>query len=161
MSKNTAPSSRRKASRGRMPDGGANPIDVHIGARVRLRRTLMGMSQEALGEVLGITFQQVQKYERGANRVSASRMFDLSRALNVPVSFFYDDMPPELSAFSPAAVSLGTAPATSAPDQTSDLQRVDVLMLVRSYLRLPKHQASQVRSLIEAMAKSEPSAQAA
>jgi transcriptional regulator with XRE-family HTH domain len=69
------------------------PIDVHIGSRIRLRRTLLGMSQERLGEALGLTFQQVQKYESGVNRVSASRLFDLSRVLNVPIGFFFDDVP--------------------------------------------------------------------
>ena len=70
-----------------------SPIDVHVGSRIRLRRTLLGMSQERLGESLGLTFQQVQKYERGVNRVGASRLFDLSRVLDVPISFFFDDMP--------------------------------------------------------------------
>ncbi|GBR44307.1 helix-turn-helix domain-containing protein [Neokomagataea thailandica] len=68
----------------------AGSTDVHIGHRIRLRRTLMGLSQESLGEALGVTFQQVQKYERGANRVSASRLFELAQALDVPVGFFYD-----------------------------------------------------------------------
>src|ERR1700731_4074916 len=71
-----------------------NPIDVHVGTRVRLRRTLLGMSQEKLGDALGLTFQQVQKYERGANRIGASRLYDLSRVLDVPVSFFFDDIVP-------------------------------------------------------------------
>src|SRR5437763_2789579 len=75
----------------------ASPIDQHVGSRIRLRRTLMGMSQERLGEALGLTFQQVQKYERGVNRVGASRLFDLSRVLDVPISFFFDDMPDQLA----------------------------------------------------------------
>src|SRR6266567_5359493 len=75
-----------------------NPTDSHVGARVRLRRTLLGMSQEKLGNAIGLTFQQVQKYERGANRIGASRLFDLSRVLDVPVAFFFDDMPETLSA---------------------------------------------------------------
>ena len=70
-----------------------NPIDIHVGTRVRLRRTLLGMSQEKLGDALGLTFQQVQKYERGANRIGASRLYDLSRVLDVPVSFFFDGTP--------------------------------------------------------------------
>src|ERR1700757_1455901 len=74
-----------------------SPIDIHVGSRIRLRRTLLGMSQERLGESLSLTFQQVQKYERGLNRVGASRLFDLSRVLDVPVSFFFDDMPDSLS----------------------------------------------------------------
>lgn len=71
----------------------ANPIDVHVGSRVRLRRMLLGMSQEKLGEHLGLTFQQVQKYEKGVNRIGASRLFDLARVLGVPVQFFYDEVP--------------------------------------------------------------------
>jgi transcriptional regulator with XRE-family HTH domain len=70
-----------------------NPIDVHVGNRVRLQRMLIGISQEKLGERLGLTFQQVQKYEKGINRIGASRLFELSRVLGVPVQFFYDDAP--------------------------------------------------------------------
>jgi transcriptional regulator with XRE-family HTH domain len=74
-----------------------NPIDAHVGTRVRLRRMLLGMSQEKLGEHLGLTFQQVQKYEKGVNRIGASRLFDLSRVLGVPVQFFYDEAPSEFA----------------------------------------------------------------
>ena len=73
-----------------------NPIDKHVGSRVRMRRMMLGMSQEKLGERLALTFQQVQKYERGVNRIGASRLFDLSRVLDVPIGFFFDDMPPEM-----------------------------------------------------------------
>jgi len=69
-----------------------NPIDVHVGTRVRLRRQVMKMSQEKLGDQLGVTFQQVQKYERGANRVGASRLWKMSQVLEVPVGFFYDGL---------------------------------------------------------------------
>lgn len=72
------------------------PVDVHVGGRVRQRRTLLGMSQEELGEALGVTFQQVQKYERGSNRVSASRLFQISKILEAPINFFFDDMPEEI-----------------------------------------------------------------
>ena len=65
-----------------------NPIDIHVGSRIRLRRTMLGMSQEKLGESLGITFQQIQKYEKGTNRVGASRLQNISSILNVPVAFF-------------------------------------------------------------------------
>jgi transcriptional regulator with XRE-family HTH domain len=71
-----------------------NPIDVHVGARLRLRRAMLGLSQEKLGEAIGLTFQQIQKYERGANRIGASRLYELSRILDVPVSFFFDDTDP-------------------------------------------------------------------
>jgi transcriptional regulator with XRE-family HTH domain len=69
-----------------------NPIDVHVGRRLRLRRTLLGMSQERLAQLLGLTFQQIQKYERGVNRIGSSRLYELGQILHVPVSFFFDDM---------------------------------------------------------------------
>ncbi len=73
----------------------ANMIDTHVGQRLRLRRMMLGMSQEKLGEQLGLTFQQVQKYEKGVNRVGASRLFDLAQVLSVPVQYFYDELGPE------------------------------------------------------------------
>ena len=75
----------------RSPD----PIDIHVGNRVRVRRILIGMGQEKLGEELGLTFQQIQKYEKGANRIGASRLYRISRILNVPVQFFFEDIPGE------------------------------------------------------------------
>ena len=69
-----------------------NPVDVHVGGRVRLRRMLLGMSQEKLGESLGLTFQQVQKYEKGVNRIGASRLFELARILGVNVQFFFEEL---------------------------------------------------------------------
>jgi transcriptional regulator with XRE-family HTH domain len=74
-----------------MPKKQANPVDAHVGHRVRLRRMLIGMSQERLGELLGLTFQQVQKYEKGINRIGAGRLFEVAGILGVPVSFFYED----------------------------------------------------------------------
>lgn len=70
-----------------------NPIDIHVGSRIRLRRSMVGMSQEKLGESLGITFQQVQKYEKGTNRVGASRLQNIADTLDVPVSFFFENAP--------------------------------------------------------------------
>ncbi|PLX38089.1 MAG: transcriptional regulator [Hyphomicrobiales bacterium] len=70
-----------------------NPIDIHVGSRVRLRRMMLGMSQEKLGEHLGITFQQIQKYEKGTNRVGASRLQHIATVLKVPISFFFEDAP--------------------------------------------------------------------
>ena len=87
--------------RGRLSSGEPNPVDVHVGQRARMRRLSLGMSQERLGSVLGITFQQVQKYERGANRIGASRLWDLSLVLKCPVSFFYEDMADRVSNASP------------------------------------------------------------
>ena len=75
-----------------MPKKQPSPIDVQVGSRVRIRRVLIGMSQERLGDLLGLTFQQVQKYEKGVNRVGAGRLFEVARILNVPVSFFYEGL---------------------------------------------------------------------
>jgi transcriptional regulator with XRE-family HTH domain len=122
-----------------------SPIDSHVGARMRLRRTLMGMSQERLGEALGLTFQQVQKYERGVNRVSASRLFDLSRVLDVPISFFYDDMSDSLAtavggqvASSSGRRALGFAEHQEGFGGGGDdtLNRRETLELVRAYYRI-------------------------
>ena len=69
-----------------------NPVDIHVGSRVRLRRLLLGLSQEKLGDELGVTFQQVQKYERGANRIGASRLFRVAEVLEVPIGFFFEGL---------------------------------------------------------------------
>ena len=81
-----------------LPKKTPNPIDVHVGSRIRLRRNMVSMSQEKLGEALGITFQQIQKYEKGTNRVGASRLQQISQVLGVPVSFFFEDAPGEAPA---------------------------------------------------------------
>jgi len=118
--------------RRRQKSGRPNPIDVHVGGRLRLRRTLLGMSQEKLGDAIGLTFQQVQKYERGANRIGASRLFDLSRVLDVPVSFFFEDL-------SPAAGGQSATPSKgSATDgyQPNPMMKRETLELVRAFLRI-------------------------
>src|SRR5256886_11431737 len=96
---------------GRQRGDKPNPIDVHVGSRVRLRRNMLGLSQEKLGEAIGLTFQQVQKYERGANRIGASSLHDLSRVLDVPVSFFFADILPVTAPAIPAGVADPTADA--------------------------------------------------
>src|SRR4029434_409913 len=92
-SKESRKMARPRKSSGRMASQGfSNPIDVHVGSRIRLRRTLLGMSQERVAEGIGLTFQQVQKYEKGANRVSSSRLYDLAGILDVPLAYFFDEM---------------------------------------------------------------------
>ena len=94
------------SSRGRTPDGGPNPIDTHVGNRIRLRRQLLGYSQEKLASLLGLTFQQVQKYEKGMNRVGASRLWDMGKVLGVPISFFFEDMDEATAGQSPRMFQL-------------------------------------------------------
>ncbi|MGB0922562.1 MAG: helix-turn-helix domain-containing protein [Alphaproteobacteria bacterium] len=84
-----------------------NPIDVHVGARMRMRRMLVGMSQEALGTALGLTFQQVQKYEKGMNRMGSSRLYQISTILDVPIQYFFEDMPDSV-------IGAGAAPGAPA-----------------------------------------------
>jgi transcriptional regulator with XRE-family HTH domain len=137
-----------------------SPIDVHVGSRIRLRRTLLGMSQERLGESLGLTFQQVQKYERGVNRVGASRLFDLSRVLDVPISFFFDDMPDSLaSSFGGlAARRSGTMSDTQDPFGDDTLSRRETLELVRAYYRITDPSVrKRVFDLIKSMGPAEAS----
>ena len=110
-----------------------NAVDVHVGKRIRLRRTLLGMSQEQLGAFLNITFQQVQKYERGANRVSASRLWDISQIVDVPISYFFEDMSDDTMRSSPRRVSTGDS-ANDLPDDVKDpMARRETLELVRTY----------------------------
>jgi len=132
MGMQTATRGRRGPS-GRPKTGKPNPIDVHVGSRVRLRRTLLGMSQERLGEAIGLTFQQVQKYERGANRIGASRLFDLSRVLDVPVSFFFDDMP---AADEPMAMPNVADERPGGGYEPDPMAKRETLELVRAYYRI-------------------------
>ncbi|NKB55342.1 MAG: helix-turn-helix domain-containing protein [Alphaproteobacteria bacterium] len=115
--------------------GRPNPIDVHVGSRVRLRRTLLGMSQERLGDAIGLTFQQVQKYERGANRIGSSRLFDLSRVLDVPVSFFFDDMPAEIAEHRPGQEA-GLSDTSTESYAADPLAKRETLELVRAYYQI-------------------------
>src|SRR5437016_9647385 len=106
-----------------------------LGSRVRLRRTLLGMSQQKLGDAIGLTFQQVQKYERGANRVGSSRLFDLARVLDVPVSYFFDEMSASTSARSPGRLR-GMAEQKPLPFEPAPMAKRETLELVRAYYRI-------------------------
>jgi transcriptional regulator with XRE-family HTH domain len=141
-------------------EGRSSPIDAHVGARIRLRRTLMGMSQERLGEALGLTFQQVQKYERGVNRVGASRLFDLSRVLDVPISFFFDDMPEPLAGlhggYNTTRASGGFAENQDGFGTDEMLNRRETLELVRAYYRINEPAVrKRVFDLIKSMGPTE------
>jgi transcriptional regulator with XRE-family HTH domain len=108
-----------------------NPIDKHVGSRVRMRRMMLGMSQEKLGNSLGLTFQQVQKYEKGTNRIGASRLQQISLILQVPVSFFFEGAPHVGSA---RAEGMSEAPS---PAYVSDfLATSDGLALTKAFMRI-------------------------
>jgi transcriptional regulator with XRE-family HTH domain len=144
----------RKSS-GRMASKGhPNPVDVHVGERIRLRRTLLGLSQSTLAEQLGLTFQQVQKYERGSNRVSSSRLFDLCRILNVPIAYFYDEMGTEVSKQSPASLA-GQKPKAVDKDADPAAKR-ETLELVRAYYGITDQGVRhRFTNMIRAIASSE------
>jgi transcriptional regulator with XRE-family HTH domain len=130
----TASKKPRKSS-GRMASKGfPNPVDVHVGQRMRQRRTLLGMSQSVLGDAIGLTFQQVQKYERGANRVSSSRLFDLGRVLDVPVAYFFQEMSADTQRKAPSQL-MGVEPVAEDPE-VDPLARRETLELVRAYYKI-------------------------
>ena len=128
----------------------SNPVDVHVGNRIRLRRTLLGMSQERLGNALGLTFQQVQKYERGRNRVGASRLYDLACVLDVPVAFFFTGLPDPVGSMEPCqagpegvsepgvqlAENMTAGEASASATGTGDMglfSRRETIELIRAY----------------------------
>ena len=129
--KPAAPANKRKVERDPGP-GTLRPVDIHVGSRLRTRRTLLGLSQEALGEAVGLTFQQIQKYERGSNRMGASRLFEFSQFLNVPISFFFEEMPGDVEATGGRRVVL---PEDGSQSEARDdvMLRRETLELVRAY----------------------------
>ena len=149
----------RKASRGRTPQGEPNPIDIHVGNRIRMRRNLLGWSQEKLGDLLGLTFQPIQKYEKGLNRVSASRLWDFSIVMETPISFFYEDMDQAVAMQSPRMFSNPDAESLLNEDMKTfnadPMQKKETLELVRAYYKIPNRQAARyIYDLIMAMSKS-------
>ncbi len=128
-----------------------SPVDVHAGEQVRLRRKLLGMTQTGLGDALGLTFQQVQKYERGKNRISSSRLCDLAQVLDVSINYFFEDMPPEVAAISPATKRRGKA--KKLPSHAPDLMvKRETLELVRAYYKIEDADVrKQVSQLIKAV----------
>jgi transcriptional regulator with XRE-family HTH domain len=133
----------------RKPRPRATAVDAHVGNRVRTRRTLLGLSQTHLGNALGIAFQQVQKYEKGSNRIGASRLYDLSMVLDVPISYFYEDLPDELGQAKPSKKR------TSPKDSEFDIMlKREMLELVRGYYRIQNVGIrNRVRELLRAMAQ--------
>jgi transcriptional regulator with XRE-family HTH domain len=127
-----------------------NPIDKYVGSRVRMRRMMIGMSQEKLGEKLGITFQQIQKYEKGTNRIGASRLQQIASVLSVPVSFFFEGAPvPD------AAANAGAAPTS--PAYVSDfLATADGLALTKAFMKVKDPKVRRrIVDLVEAMVAEE------
>ncbi len=112
-----------------------HPVDVHVGKRIRHRRWLVGMTQQQLAERVGIKFQQIQKYETGANRVSASRLWDIADALDVPVSFFFEGLEAEHA---------GAEAASVPADVMGDKEALD---LIRSYYAIPENQRRRLFEL--------------
>lgn len=116
-----------------------HPVDVHVGKRIRHRRWMVGMTQQQLAEKVGIKFQQIQKYETGMNRVSASRLWDISEALSVPVSYFFEGMDRAEGADSASEVA-GTPPGDILSDK-------EALELIRSYYAIPENQRRRLFEL--------------
>ena len=127
--------------------GGPNIVDVHVGGRIRLRRKLIGMSQEQLADALGLTFQQVQKYERGANRVSASKLYETAAALRIPVSYFFEGLEGTIA---------DIAEDTEGEAVRAFFGTTEGLELARLFPRIPRGAVRrQVLELVRALAESE------
>jgi transcriptional regulator with XRE-family HTH domain len=125
-----------------------NPIDRHVGSRVRMRRMLAGISQEKLGEALGLTFQQIQKYEKGANRISASRLQQISKKLEVPVSFFFDGAP------SGDATPAGLSESTSTAYISDFLATSEGVQLTKAFVRIKSGRVRRrIVDIVEALAE--------
>ena len=124
-----------RAETGRLPPGVSNPVDVHVGSRVRQRRTLLGFSQEKLGEAVGLTFQQIQKYEKGANRIGASRLYQFSEILDVDVAYFFEEMPDEIKSRR-GAYNAGLRDQAQESLVSDPMARRETLELVRYYYRI-------------------------
>lgn len=138
--------------RGRPPGsraGSPDPIDIHVGRRVKLRRTLLRISQEQLAGDIGVTFQQVQKYESGHNRVSASRLYDISRVLDCPISYFFEDIGEEVTTgrTTPEPRTNEGLSESQAGFDDDPMQRTETLELVRAYWRL--HGAELRRNVLD------------
>lgn len=128
-------------------DEAPDPVDISVGGRLRQRRTLLGMSQEKLGRAVGLTFQQIQKYERGVNRIGASRLLQLSRVLGVPIAFFFEDVPAvKTRAPQPAATMTG-------PDN-DPFSRRETMELVRAYYAITNpYVRKRVLDLVRALSR--------
>jgi len=136
---------------------GPNPIDMHVGNRIRLRRKVLRITQLQLAQMLGLTFQQIQKYERGMNRVSASRLWDISRVLKVPMNFFFEDMTDEIALCSPRMLKGGMQMVVEDSVKGFDdpMKRDETIELVRAYYKIPNRAiAKQFFDLIVAFSKS-------
>ncbi|MBO7484156.1 MAG: helix-turn-helix transcriptional regulator [Alphaproteobacteria bacterium] len=139
--------------RGRLSDGAPNPVDVYVGSRLKLRRSLLGLSQERLADELGITFQQVQKYEKGLNRIGASRLWDLAQVLGVSVAYFYEELDENTKNKSPRKISGQLSLSDNAKEfDMSLLLNKDIRDLISAYIKIsdPKI-AKNVLALIVSM----------
>lgn len=140
--------------------GKPNPVDAHVGNRLRIRRTLLGLSQEKVGEAMGLTFQQVQKYERGANRIGASRLWDMSRVLDCPVSYFFEEMDANTAGASPR--NQAGAADIEMPHEDDPMVRRETLELVRAYYDIvDEHVRRRIYELARSLAAMEEAANAA
>jgi transcriptional regulator with XRE-family HTH domain len=135
-----------------------NPVDQHVGRRVRARRLALGLSQSAVAQSIGITGQQYQKYERGENRISASRLFDLATCLKTPISHFFEEMDDQTRGASPARMLSGTLAAELEPaaplepvPPASSYERRQTMDLLRLWQQLPDHARGRIVDLLRSM----------
>ncbi len=148
------PSRVRRRAKKQTSRKGPHPIDVHVGSRVRLRRNLLGLTLQTLAKAVGVTYQQLQKYERGVNRIGAGRLFNLSHVLDVPVSFFFEDLSPAAAGAGRKRRAKGFSEAPAAALDFDVLSKQETIKLIRAYYRVTDPQLrKRVLDLLEAVGK--------
>jgi transcriptional regulator with XRE-family HTH domain len=137
--------STRPGGEGQVTATAPNPVDTHVGSRVRMRRKMLAVSQEKLGDALGLTFQQVQKYEKGTNRIGASRLQQISQILKVPVEFFFEG--------APDALSMSKSDVRTLADMNDFVSSSEGLRLVAAFTRIENaHLRRRIVGLVQEMA---------
>jgi len=152
---------KKKTKKAHLRSENPDPIDIYVGSRLRMRRNLVGLSQEQLGKALGLTFQQIQKYERGINRMGSSRLFQISKTLAVPVAYFFEEIPESLTlsnqpGFADDEQKPLTTPSSEKQNDYDILRRRETLELIRAYYRIQDNkQRRKVYELIRSMSDEE------
>lgn len=145
-----------KKQRGRQPNGEPNKIDIHVGKRLLQRRSMLKITQEIMAKKLGITYQQIQKYEKGVNRIAASRLWDFAQVLGVPINYFFEEIDDDLAQQSPRFLQDGDVSSVIADgkDAAADDANKEIDVLIKAFYRLPtKKSRMYILKIMEEIAK--------
>lgn len=153
--KNQKVATKTQISRGRMEDGSPHPVDTHVGKRLRLIRQALGISQIKLAKTMGITFQQIQKYEKGSDRISASRLWDFCRTLKQNINYFYADMDEETKKYWPPQTNNNPSDNVETFVVDDPMQKSETLELVTAYYKISKAKRLSLLNICKELARSD------